>query len=62
MLFRSDAIKPANDPNHLVTIGCASTDEVFYWDMSNLKLDFFSVHNYPDYNKFIYPTDVQASI
>ncbi len=57
-----DAIKPTNDPNHLVTIGCASTDEVFYWDMGNLKLDFFSLHNYPNYNKFIYPSNIQQSI
>lgn len=57
-----DAIKPLNDPNHLITIGCASTDEVFYWDMGNLKLDFFSLHSYPDYNEFVYPSDLQTSI
>ncbi len=60
-----DALKPyplTPESHPLVTLGGASVDEVFFWDMAMLKLDFYSVHNYPEYNQYIYPTDIQQSI
>lgn len=50
------------DQNHMITLGGSSVDEVFYWDMGSLKLDFYSLHTYPDYSKYLLPNDVQASI
>lgn len=35
------------DPNHLITVGGISVVEVFEWDPTILKLDFWSPHLYP---------------
>ena len=45
-----DAIKAA-DPNHLITIGGTDYSDVFHWDTGVMKLDFVSVHYYPERNK-----------
>ena len=41
-----DELKSA-DPNHLITVGGVSVTEVFEWDPTILKLDFWSPHLYP---------------
>ncbi|MBK7083929.1 MAG: cellulase family glycosylhydrolase [Flavobacteriales bacterium] len=41
-----DELKAA-DPNHLITVGGISVVEVFEWDPTILKLDFWSPHLYP---------------
>lgn len=43
-----DELKTA-DPNHLITVGGISVVEVFEWDPTILKLDFWSPHLYPIY-------------
>ena len=45
-----DAIKAA-DPNHLITIGGTDYSDVFHWDTGVMKLDFVSVHYYPERDK-----------
>jgi len=42
-----DAIKQY-DSNHLITLGGAGPDEIFYWDPGIIKLDFYSIHTYPN--------------
>ncbi len=41
-----DAIR-ANDPNHLITIGGGTVQDVMNWDPQVMKLDFISPHMYP---------------
>ena len=41
-----DELKSA-DPNHLITVGGVSVIEIFEWDPTILKLDFWSPHLYP---------------
>ncbi|MCO6484128.1 MAG: cellulase family glycosylhydrolase [Flavobacteriales bacterium] len=42
-----DAIK-ANAPDHLVTLGGLGLEDLEAWDPAALKLDFYSLHTYPD--------------
>jgi hypothetical protein len=44
-----DAIK-ANDPRHLITIGNCGLDDIWSYDPSILKVDFNSLHYYPEYS------------
>jgi hypothetical protein len=46
-----DLIK-ANDTHHLVTIGSCGISDVFSFDPAILKLDFLSLHFYPDYKSY----------
>ncbi len=39
----------ANDPNHLVTIGLHGAMDVYMFDPAMLKVDFHSIHVYPDF-------------
>ncbi|HMU78501.1 MAG TPA: T9SS type A sorting domain-containing protein [Bacteroidia bacterium] len=47
-----DIIK-SNDPLHLVTIGSCGRSDVFSADPAILKLDFLSLHYYPDWKEAI---------
>jgi len=51
-----DAIK-VNAPNHLVTIGGHGVEDVFSFDPSILKLDFYSLHCYPSFQSHEDRTD-----
>lgn len=43
-----DAIKPHNDPNHLITIGLGHAGTTQTWDPGVMKTDFVSLHIYPE--------------
>ena len=45
-----DAIK-ANDENHLITIGGFGQIGIFQWEPNVMKMDFFSLHFYPDHRE-----------
>ncbi|MCX6198073.1 MAG: T9SS type A sorting domain-containing protein [Bacteroidetes bacterium] len=56
-----DAIKTA-DPNHLVTMGdCDIARDIMHYDQTILKLDFNSLHLYPDQNLFENYNNVAAT-
>jgi len=42
----------ANDPDHLVTIGSCGYEDVTSFDPAILKLDFLSLHFYPDFQEY----------
>ncbi|HRE64926.1 MAG TPA: cellulase family glycosylhydrolase [Ferruginibacter sp.] len=45
-----DALKTA-DPNHLITVGGTDVGDVWNWDTGVMKVDFVSVHFYPNKNE-----------
>lgn len=44
-----------NDPNHLITMGGSGFEDIFEYDPSSIKLDFYSPHFYPLYKNFENP-------
>ena len=42
-------IMKGNDPNHLITIGSCTWEDVFNYDPAIMKLDFLSPHYYPHF-------------
>lgn len=37
-----------NDPNHLITIGCSGYHDAMLWEQAVMKVDFYSIHLYPE--------------